>query len=131
MPNRIIKDSIHTSDSLNQCTDFQFRLWVNLIVYVDDYGRGDARPSIVRHLCFPLSDELSVEDVDDALRALARIGLILLYEVEGKPFLYFPTWDEHQTIRNKRSKFPSPDDGGFAIRLHLQSIACKFEQMSP
>ena len=59
MPNRIIKDSITKSEKWSELTDFQFRLWVHLITYVDDYGRGDARPAIIRGACFPLRDRMT------------------------------------------------------------------------
>lgn len=108
MPNRMIKDSIHWSDKVNAMTDFQFRLWVSLITYVDDYGRGDARPAIIKGSCFPLRERLPLRDIDTALHGLADIGCIVLYEVEGHSYLCFPNWEKHQTIRNKRSKFPAP-----------------------
>ena len=111
MPNRIIKDTIHTSDTINRMTDFQFRLWVNLITYVDDYGRGDARPAIIKGICFPLRERLSNADISKALQDLAGMGCVTLYEVDGKPYLCFPTWESHQNIRNKKSKFPGPEDG--------------------
>ena len=109
MPNRIIKDSIHASEKVNQMTDFQFRLWVNLITYVDDYGRGDARPAIIKGNCFPLRERITNRDIEAALKALAGIGCVGLYEVDGKPYLYFPHWESHQSIRNKKSKFPAPE----------------------
>ena len=108
MPNRLIKESIHASDTVNALTDFQFRLWVNLITYVDDYGRGDARPAIIKGSCFPLRDCVTPDDIEAALNGMAAIGCLGLYEVDGKPYLYFPNWEKHQTIRNKRSKFPEP-----------------------
>lgn len=108
MPNRIIKESIHDSEDVNKMTDFQFRLWVNLIAYVDDYGRGDARPAIIKGKCFPLRDRLTNADINAALKALAGIGCIDLYEVDGKPYLCFPTWESHQRIRQKVSKYPAP-----------------------
>ena len=127
MPNRIIKDTIHTSDTVNQMTDFQFRLWVNLITYVDDYGRGDARPAIIKGICFPLRERLSNADISKALRELAGMGCVTLYEVDGKPYLCFPTWESHQNIRNKKSRYPGPEDGNLqAIDINcnqLQSIA--------
>lgn len=110
MPNRIIKESIHESEKVNRMTDFQFRLWVNLIAYVDDYGRGDARPAIIKGKCFPLRERLTNADIDAALRALAGIGCVSLYEVDGRPYLCFPHWESHQRIRNKMSKFPAPQE---------------------
>ncbi len=111
MPNRIIKESIHTSEDVNRMTDFQFRLWISLITYVDDYGRGDARPAIIKGSCFPLRDRITNKDIDAALRDLAGIGCVSLYEVDGKPYLYFPTWESHQRIQTKKSRFPAPPHG--------------------
>jgi len=124
MPNRMIKDSIHTSEKVNAMTDFQFRLWVSLITYVDDYGRGDARPAIIKGSCFPLRERLTNKEIDAALTGLAGIGCVGLYEVDGRPYLYFPNWETHQTIRNKRSKFPEPEEGNIkaiennCVQLH-------------
>lgn len=110
MPNRIIKDSITKSEKLSDLTDFQFRLWVHLITYVDDYGRGDARPAIIRGACFPLRDRMTNKDIEKGLADLAGAGCVGLYKVDGKPYLYFPNWEQHQRVRQKVSKCPSPDD---------------------
>lgn len=108
MPNRIIKESIHESEKINALSDFEFRLWVNLLVYVDDYGRGDARPAVIKGNCFPLRDRIRISDIDAALKHLADTGVVSLYTVDGRPYLYFPTWESHQRIRQKISKFPEP-----------------------
>ena len=108
MPTRLLKDSIHQSERLNKLSDFQYRVWVNLITYVDDFGRGDARPAIIKGTCFPLRERLSNADIEAALQALAGAGCVGLYEVGGKPYLYFPRWESHQNIRNKKSKYPAP-----------------------
>ena len=111
MPNRIIKETIHTSETVNSMTDFQFRLWISLITYVDDFGRGDARAAVIKGACFPLRERVTIKDIDAALKDLAGIGCVGLYEVDGKPYLYFPTWESHQSVRNQRSKYPAPEDG--------------------
>lgn len=110
MPNRIIKDSIHNSAKVNAMTDFQFRLWVSLITYVDDYGRGDARIPIIKGNCFPLRERLTNKDIEKGLAALVEIGCLVLYRVDGQEYLCFPNWEKHQTIRNHRSKFPAPSE---------------------
>ena len=112
MPNRIIKESIRTSKSVNALPDFLFRVWVYLITYVDDYGRGSADPQLLKGLVFPRGRKLGEEKLAEALTALADRGLIRLYEAEGEPYFCFPKWDEHQRIRAKKSKFPPPDDSG-------------------
>ena len=110
MPNRIIKDSITKSEKLSDLTDFQFRLWVHLITYVDDYGRGDARPAIIRGACFPLRDRMTNKDIEKGLADLAGAGCVSLYTVDGKPYLYFPNWEKHQRVRQKVSKCPGPEE---------------------
>ena len=110
MPNRIIKDSISKSEAISGLTDFQFRLWVHLITYVDDYGRGDARPAIIKGACFPFRDRMTNKDIEKGLADLAGAGCVVLYKVDGKPYLYFPNWEKHQRVRQKVSKCPSPDD---------------------
>lgn len=126
MPNRLIKDSIRFSEKVNALSDFQFRLWVSLITYVDDYGRGDARPAVIKGTCFPLRDRITNKDIDAALNALAGAGCVGLYKVDGKPYLYFPNWQSHQNIRNKKSRFPAPEN---ATCNQLQSIASNCEQL--
>lgn len=109
MPDRIIKESICTSETLNQLTDFEERFWHRLTVNCDDYGRFDARPAILKGRLFPLMDGKTQKNMMDALNKLASVGLIELYKVDGRPFLHVVTWDKYQRIRAKRSKFPPPD----------------------
>lgn len=110
MPDRIIRESICTSETLNQLTDFEERFWHRLIVNCDDYGRFDARPAILKGRLFPLMDGKTQRNIADALDKLASVGLVDLYEVDGKPFLRVVTWDKYQRIRAKRSKFPEPSE---------------------
>lgn len=111
MPNRIIKDSIRTSKSVNTMTDFQFRLWVYLITYVDDYGRGSADPELLKGFVFPRRKGITESTIEKALTDLANSGSILLYDVDGESYFCFPNWGDHQRIQTKRSKFPAPSDG--------------------
>lgn len=114
MPNRILKESICVSDSVDQLTWFEEVLFYRLIVSCDDYGRFDGRPAIIKNRLFPLKENLTLKAVSAAINKLASAGLVALYEFEGKPFLYLPTWNEHQSVRAKRSKYPAPEDGAKA-----------------
>ena len=122
MPNRIIKESICTSESINTLTWFEEVFWYRLIVTVDDYGRMDARPAILKARLFPLKDRVTLKDVSSALSKLAGIGCVSLYEYDGKPYLYLPAWLVHQTPRAKESKYPAPD-------CYLQASENKCKQM--
>ena len=110
MGNRMLKDSICTSDKIASLTDFEFRLWVGLIVFVDDAGRGDARPAIIKGHVFPLRERVTVKEISDALHGLAAKGCVSLYTVGGKPYFWFPTWGEHQRLRDSKPKYPGPED---------------------
>lgn len=110
MPNRIIKESIRTSDSINELNWFEECLFYRLIVSCDDYGRFDGRPAIIKGTCFPLKENVTVKTIKDALDKLATAELVNLYTVDGKPYLSLPTWEHHQTVRAKKSKYPSPDE---------------------
>lgn len=108
MPNRIIKESICTSDTVDALTWFEEVLFYRLIVNCDDYGRYDARPAIIRGKLFPLKD-VTVKQVNEAIIKLSTVGIAKLYEVDGRPYLQLCTWADHQSIRAKKSKFPAPD----------------------
>lgn len=111
MPNRIIKESICTSDSVDQLTWFEECLFYRLIVNCDDFGRYDGRPAIIKNRLFPLKEELALSDVSIAVQSLVKAELVTMYVVNNRPYLQLNTWDDHQRIRAKRSKYPSPDDG--------------------
>ena len=110
MPNRIIKESICTSDNLDQLSAFQETMFYRLLVNCDDYGRMDARPKILAAKLFPLKDIRTIQ-IEEGLRALTSAELVIIYEVDGKPFLQMKTWERHQQIRAKKSKYPSPESG--------------------
>ena len=109
MPNRIIKESICTSENIDQLTGGAEIAFYRLMVNCDDYGRMDARPKILKSRLFPLK-EMTDQDIADYLDELVRADLITVYEVDGKPYLQMKTWDKHQQVRAKKSKYPSPSE---------------------
>ena len=110
MPNRIIKESICTSDNIDQLTPFEENVFVRLIVNCDDYGRMDAREKILVSRLFPLKT-LKPGQMNGAIESLVKADLVTVYEVSGRPYLQMNTWADHQQIRTKKSKYPSPDEG--------------------
>lgn len=122
MPNRILKESICTSENIDQLTPFQETFFYRLMVNCDDYGRMDARPKVLSSKLFPLRD-IRINQITDALRALSSAELVVLYEENGHPFLQMITWDRHQTIRAKKSKYPAPDST--CKQMNADEIICK------
>ena len=111
MPNRVIKDSIKSSDEIDSLTWFQEVMFYSLMVTVDDYGCYDAKPKLIKNTLFPLKDDLTLSAVSEGLDALERAGLIQRYECDGKQYLYLTTWANHQRIRNKTKRYPEPPGG--------------------
>lgn len=109
MPNRVIKESIRTSKKVNALSDFEFRLWLYLITYADDFGRGSADPELLKGLVFPRRKGITEKQIQTALDGLANNGMVILYEVEEEPYFYFPNWDKHQRVQTKKSRFPDPE----------------------
>jgi DnaD/phage-associated family protein len=126
MPNRILKESICTSSEINNLNAEEERFFYRLIVVCDDFGRMDARPQVLRARCFPLKiDSITDQKINECLNSLEQQNLIMLYEVEEKPYLQMVTWMKHQQKRAKYSKYPAPD----GTRNNLKSSDIKCNQM--
>lgn len=123
MPNRIIKESAFTSDKISGLTDFEFRLWVGLITAADDFGRVDARPAILKGRIFPLRERITYKDIGAGIQRLAAKGCVSLYTVDGKPYLWFPTWEEHQRVRDCKPKYPGPEEGEM-VQISASAAIC-------
>lgn len=110
MPNRIIKESICTSDEIDQLSAEQEVFFYRLMVVVDDFGLIDARLPILKSKCYPLKS-IDINSIQDNLAHLVAVGLVKLYRAEGKPYLSITNWAKHQQIRAQRAKCPMPEDG--------------------
>ena len=107
MPNRIIKESICVSEQIDSLTPAEEITFYRLLVNCDDYGCFDAREKVVISRLFPLRD-ITTQEIRHTLDRLAEIGLIQLYEVDGKPYLNVCKWSDHQRVRVSVHKYPMP-----------------------
>lgn len=114
MPTRYLKPGIRDSERINALTAEAEVFYYRLIVTVDDFGRADARPAMLKAACFPVRDSASTKKCGDWLRELSSAGLIDCYSVDGKPYLQMQKWDNQPRARD--SKFPAPSDA--CIQLH-------------
>ena len=112
MPNRIIKESICTSENIAALSMGAEVLFYHLIVKADDYGVYFGNEQIIRSTCYPLkTDEIKLKQVESWLNELVSAGLVNAYIAEdGKKYIQFAKWSKHQQIRAKRSKYPTMDD---------------------
>lgn len=109
MPSRIIREGILTSDRIDSLGANEELFYRRLMSVVDDFGRFDARPQMLRVSCYPLRvDRVREADISRWLATCQTAGLIALYAVNGKPYLEMQ--DFRQQVRAKESKYPSPVD---------------------
>ncbi len=124
MPNRIIKETICTSENLDQLSPEAEVFFYRLMVNCDDFGRFSANPQILRSKLYPLKvDIVRPEMVEAWLIELIGSELIFLYEAEGKRLLQIQSWNKHQQKRAKHSKYPTYDST--CMKLISHDIGCK------
>lgn len=108
MPTRYLKPGIRDSgriEGLSDCPDAEC-LFYRLLVTVDDFGRFDARPLVIKANCFPLRIRADADKCIQWLKALESVGLIQVYTVDNKEYLQITNWDNKP--RAAESKFPDP-----------------------
>lgn len=118
MPTRYLKPGVRDSESIDSLSALAETLFYRLLVTVDDFGRYDGRPSMVKAHCFPVKN-LTVEVCASLLAELSKAGLVIIYTVDGKPYLQMCKWDN--VPRAKESKYPPCD----AESVQVHTSACK------
>lgn len=111
MPDRIIRQSIRTSPTIDLLSFEAESMFYRLTTVVDDFGRFDADPRVLFSNCFPLKvDRLKVSQVSKWFEELIASGLAKRYEVKGRIYGCLTNWAKYQRGRAKESRFPVPPD---------------------
>lgn len=104
MSNRIIRDWT-TSEKMDILSPSAEVFFTRLIMKADDYGAFHAHPKLILAALFPLKD-YTIKQVEAWLSECTVIGLIGIYEVEGK--MYIQIINFGQRLQNMRNAFPRP-----------------------
>ena len=143
MPNRLIKESITTSEDIDRLSLGAEILFYRLMVKVDDFGIYYGNAKLIRSECFPLrADTLKATQVEKWLEELDEAGLIRRYTAgDGRTYLQFTKWEKHQQIRAQKSKFPqfdsnccqliSNDINGYQLQVNVPVIQSNPIQSNP
>jgi len=118
MPTRYLKSGVRDSESIDKLSPLAETLFYRLLVTVDDFGRFDARPAMIKANCFPIKDSVSINKCKDLIDELEIKELINVYIVSGKEILQMCKWDN--VPRAKESKYPAPVDSD----IHLHTSVC-------
>jgi uncharacterized phage protein (TIGR02220 family) len=130
MPQRLFKPGIRQSRRWNRVSWFAQSLYSRIITMVDDYGRYEGDPLLIRNEAFPLGDpdgnDIPLPEVVSALLSLVGKEMLSFYAFEGGLFLQVSKWKER--VRAE-SKFPDPKKSemltidGTALALRGQMTA--------
>jgi hypothetical protein len=104
MPDRLLRESIRTSESIDKLSAFEETFFYRLMVSVDDQGYIDARPKVLSKTLYPLKDVRDCQ-IKDTLRKLSSAGLVSFFKREdGKLFVRLTNWDRYQSTRSDTSE---------------------------
>ncbi|AMV23446.1 hypothetical protein VT84_03485 [Gemmata sp. SH-PL17] len=128
MPSRLLREGILDSAAVNSLSLPAEVFYRRLMSVVDDFGRFDGRPAVLRGRLYALKlDTVREADITRWIAECEKVGLISLYTVDSKPYILF---EKLGTPRAKESKFPGPGqaDKGAKAAPQITSVnAC--EQM--
>ena len=99
--------------------------YIRLITLVDDFGRHEAEPALLRSYCFPLREDITTETINSLCRETSE-KLVTYYEKAGKRYLQLMNWTEKP--RANSSKLPGPDDAGSLIIHYGEGKPAKTEK---
>ena len=116
MPNRILRDGILDSRPINSLSDAGEIFYRRLMSVVDDYGRFQADPEILRARLFPLAlDRWPLSRVEQMLAEVCRCPtddghlLVSCYASDGQTKKYIQIYNFRQKTRSP-SRYPGPTD---------------------
>lgn len=130
MPSRLLREGIIDSEAVNALSFPAEVFYRRLMSVVDDFGRFDGRPAVLRSRLYPLKVELVREaDISRWIAECEKAGLIALYavnragssrwiatcekaglHVSGDLDKVFIQFGKLGSPRAKESKFPPPPD---------------------
>lgn len=109
---RMLKKAISTSRRLADLqTDSARMLYTWIIPHLDVEGRFYADPAMIKGAIVPRIKTFTETKINECIRDMADVGLIILYGVDGDNYLQLRKFEDHQNIKKEReapSKIPAP-----------------------
>lgn len=126
MPNRIIREGILSSITVNELSEAGEIFYRRLMSIVDDFGRAEADLDMMRLQLFPRQlDRWPVERIREALIECTRTSdpLVSIYTVDSKNYLQIHKFG---SPRAKKSKCPDPPLSEHSrMQTHADARTCK------
>lgn len=114
MANRVLRDWTF-SENIEQLSYESEVFFTRLIMKADDYGKFHASEKLLKAALFPLR-EIKLDKITKMLQECEQIGILMIYHVNGKPYLKIN--DFGQRLRVMNSKFPDPLTNDSVMRTY-------------
>jgi len=90
--------------------DFARLTWLMFPLILSREGTTLDHPHYIRSKLYPLRDDVTLKMVQDAVQWFKDKGMVETYQVDGRDYLWFPTFPKYQgnTEREASSTFPAP-----------------------
>lgn len=131
MPNRIIREAILSSEKIASLGWPEEVFYRRLLSIVDDYGRTEANPQLLRARCYPLQvDAVRTADITRWMAACQKAGVLLCYVVLGKQFIEVINFGQQQRSPSKWPAPPPVDINCSQVISSAHLVASVFEGVS-
>lgn len=125
MPNRILKESILTSNSFNAVSILAQNTFIRLMARVDDYGRyHGGHKTLLGSLFGEMIDSISLEDIGGAIAELAAVNMVCTYKCEDREYIHIVNWFKFNKPRSQESKFPAPPQADACLQMQADVNNC-------
>jgi hypothetical protein len=110
---RTIKPEFWTDEKVVELSPLARLLFVGIWNFVDDFGRVEFSSARLKMQIFP-ADSLEVSPL---LQEIENVGLIILYDVDGKRYLQVTNFRKHQAVKpDAKEKHPSPPEDSRQVK---------------
>lgn len=120
MPVRYLRPGVRDSELIDGLDPLTEVFFYRLLVTVDDYGRFDARPAMLKAQCFPIKDAITAADCEQMLINLVRAGLVFVYDTGSCKVIQVQKWDNKP--RAAASKYKDFTDD--CIQMYTDVCGC-------
>jgi hypothetical protein len=106
---RMLSPDIWTDDGFLSLTIPERLLFIGLVSHADDDGRGCADPRTLKAKVFP-ADDMPAAELEAMCLNMERHVKVVFYEVGGTRYYQLERWQNHQSIKDKRTSTIPPRD---------------------
>jgi hypothetical protein len=104
---RSIKPDFWTSEQVMECSPMARLMFIGLWNFADDHGRLPCAPKTIKAQIFP-ADDINSEAVRRMIDELSSNGLVQVYVVDDKEYLFITGWRHQKIDRRQPAKYPDP-----------------------